>query len=97
MVVILSFSAIAQNREIKTFSKAKRNLKKLYNKTSLEKKTIYCGCEFSNKKIDVSIGTITPPPPIPSKPAIKPTKDPKTKNDNTHSISNIYNSLRNLF
>lgn len=52
IILLISFSVFAQNKEVETFAKAKRNLKKLYNKTSLERKTIYCGCDFNNKKID---------------------------------------------
>ena len=52
LLMTLSFSAIAQNTKITSFAQAKRNLRKLYQKTSLERKTIYCGCDFNKKKID---------------------------------------------
>jgi deoxyribonuclease-1 len=49
---IFSLSVFAQNTTIDSFSKSKRNLKKIYNKTSLIQKTIYCGCSFTKGKID---------------------------------------------
>ena len=52
--------------------------------------TTYCGAIPCAKNMLVSIGTIIPPPPMPSSPAINPAKSPKDTNANTHSISIFY-------
>lgn len=54
IVAMITFSAMAQNQTVENFSQSKRNLRKLYAKTSLENKTIYCGCKFKGNKIDTN-------------------------------------------
>lgn len=49
----ITIPSLAQNKNVHNFSKAKRALNKIYNKTSLKKETIYGGCKFSGKVVDL--------------------------------------------
>ena len=51
--LILVNPALGQNTKVENFSQAKRMLKRIYNKTSLEKKTVYCSCSFKGSKVDL--------------------------------------------
>lgn len=55
-LLILSLLLVSQSSfaNIGTFSEAKRVLNNMYEKTSLKKEEIYCGCSFNKNKIDLS-------------------------------------------
>lgn len=54
LILILLFSPTSFAGNFDTFSKSKRMIASIYKRTSLEKKTFYCGCDFKGKKVDLN-------------------------------------------